>query len=48
MEGDAAIADYLAEWHARDYRALGYPVTWVPVLPPEERLAFVLERVSQF
>jgi predicted ATPase len=48
MEGDAAIAAYLAEWHARDYRALGYAITRVPVLPPQERLAFVLERASQF
>ncbi len=47
MKEDADIADYLDEWHARDYRALGYPVVRVPVLPPEERLAFVLERLSE-
>jgi predicted ATPase len=47
MEHDAVIADYLAEWHARDYGALGYDVVRVPMLPPRERLAFVLERLSQ-
>jgi predicted ATPase len=31
----------------RDYSALGYRVERVPVLPPEERLAFVLERLSE-
>jgi predicted ATPase len=31
----------------RDYSALGYDVVRVPVLPPEERLAFVLERLSE-
>ncbi len=30
-----------------DYSALGYEVVRVPVLSPEERLAFVLERVSE-
>ena len=43
---DDASADILDEWHARDYSALGYRVVRVPVLPPEERLAFVLERLS--
>lgn len=47
MENDAVIADYLDEWHARDYRALGYEVLRVPVLPPQERLAFVLDRLSE-
>ena len=37
----------LDEWLARDYSALGYSVVRVPVLPPEERLAFVLERLSE-
>jgi len=44
---DAAAADYLDEWHYRDYTALGYRVVRVPVLPPQERLAFVLERLSE-
>jgi predicted ATPase len=41
-----AIAGYLDEWHTRDYTDLGYNVIRVPVLPPDERLAFVLERVA--
>ena len=44
---DAAIADYLGEWITRDYSALGYDIVRVPVLAPEERLAFVLERLSE-
>jgi predicted ATPase len=32
---------------SRDYSALGYNIVRVPVLPPEERLAFVLERLSE-
>lgn len=30
----------------RDYNALGYNVVSVPVLPPDERLAFILQRLS--
>lgn len=45
-DDDAALAGYLDEWLARDYTALGYSVVRVPVLSPEERLAFVLERLS--
>jgi len=44
---DEAAASFLDEWHARDYGALGYGVVRVPVLPPQERLAFVLERLSE-
>ena len=47
VEEMVSIAGYLDEWHTRDYRALGYSVVRVPVLPPEERLAFVLERLSE-
>jgi len=43
---DEALACYLDKWLARDYSALGYRVVRVPVLPPEDRLAFVLERLS--
>jgi predicted ATPase len=43
---DDTSADYLDEWHYRDYTALGYRVVRVPVLPPQERLAFVLEILS--
>jgi predicted ATPase len=47
VEEIAVIADYLDEWHTRDYSDLGYRVVRVPVLSPEERLAFVLERLSE-
>jgi predicted ATPase len=47
VEEIVAIAGYLDEWHTRDYSALGYSVVRVPVLSPEERLAFVLERLSE-
>jgi predicted ATPase len=45
--GDDAYAEYFDSWMFRDYNALGYNVLRVPVLPPEERLAFVLERLSE-
>jgi predicted ATPase len=44
---DDVVADLLDEWLARDYSALGYHVVRVPVLSPQERLAFVLERLSE-
>jgi predicted ATPase len=47
VEEVAAIAAYLDEWLARDYSALGYRVVRVPALSPQERLAFVLERLSE-
>lgn len=40
---DNALQDFTEEWHTRDYSALGYSVVRVPVLPPEERLSFVLD-----
>jgi predicted ATPase len=46
-DADAAKVGYLNEWLARDYSALGYNVVKVPVLAPEERLAFVLESLSE-
>ncbi len=42
-----ALQDFTEEWHARDYSALGYSIVRVPVLPPEERLSFVLEVLSK-
>ena len=45
--GDDALADYLESWISRDYSTLGYNIVWVPVLPPEKRLAFVLESLSE-
>jgi predicted ATPase len=47
LESDADIADYLRVWHTRDYSAFGYRVVRVPALPPEERLEFILERLSE-
>jgi predicted ATPase len=43
---DAHLVGFLDQWHARDYSALGYDVVRVPVLTPQERLAFVLERLA--
>lgn len=43
----AADVSYIEERHIRDYRALGYDFVRVPALPPEERLAFVLKRLSE-
>ena len=44
---DDAYTGFLDEWLARDYSTLGYNVVRVPVLAPQERLAFVLERLSE-
>jgi predicted ATPase len=43
---DDTLQDFTEEWHIHDYSALGYSIVRVPVLPPEERLAFVLEVLS--
>ncbi len=45
--GDDETAAYFEAWMLRDYSALGYNVVRVPVLSPKERLAFVLERLSE-
>ncbi len=44
---DGVASDFLNEWLARDYSALGYDVVRVPVVSPEERLAFILDRLSR-
>jgi predicted ATPase len=44
---DEALAVFIDEWTRRDYDALGYSVVRVPVSPPQERLAFVLERLGE-
>lgn len=41
------IRNFLDECQMRDFQALGYNVVRVPVLPPEARLSFVLENLSQ-
>ena len=45
--GDDASAAYFDSWMERDYNALGYNVVRVPVLPPEERLAFIIDGLSE-
>ncbi len=42
-----ATAGLLDEWLGRDYSALGYSVVRVPVVSPKDRLALVLERLSE-
>ena len=44
--GDAYTV-LLDKWLHRDYSALGYRVIRVPVLPPQERLEFILEKVAE-
>jgi len=44
---DDETAAYFEAWMYRDYIALGYSVIRVPVLPLEERLGFVFERLSE-
>ena len=44
---DDVTAEFLDQWIPRGYSALGYDVLRVPVLPPEERLAFILERLPK-
>jgi len=44
---DVDIAGYLGDWTTRDYIALGYDVVKVPMLAPEERLAFILDKLSE-
>ena len=43
---DDMLQVFSEQWHVRDYTALGYGITRVPVLPPEERLAFVLRLLA--
>jgi predicted ATPase len=44
--GDAYTV-LLDKWLYRDYSALGYRVIRVPVLPPQERLEFILEKLAE-
>ncbi len=46
-DGDADKVGYLDEWLTRDYTALRYSIVRVPVLSLHERLAFVLDRLSE-
>ena len=44
---DDETAAFLESWMLRDYGVLGYEVIRVPVLPPEERLSFILKILSE-
>jgi predicted ATPase len=44
---DETYTRVLEDWLYRDYTALGYQVVGVPVLPPQERVEFVLENISE-
>jgi predicted ATPase len=44
---DNTASDFLDEWLARDYTTLGYRVERVPVLSPQARLNFILERLAE-
>jgi predicted ATPase len=44
---DDAYTVHLDKWLYRDYSALGYRVIRVPVLPPHERLEFILEKLAE-
>lgn len=44
---DDFIAAFLHQWTITDYLALGYNPIKVPVLPPEERIAFIFQHLSQ-
>lgn len=42
-----SFTSFLDKWHTQDYLALGYNVVRVPILSPEEWIAFVIERLSE-
>lgn len=44
---DDETAEYLESWMLRDYGALGYEVIRVPVISPEERFEFVIEKLIE-
>ena len=44
---DNAYTVLLDKWLYRDYTALGYHVIRVPVLPPQERIEFILEKLAE-
>lgn len=44
-EAEDTVA-FLDHWLEHDYRALGYPVTRVPILPVDQRIAFILSALD--
>jgi predicted ATPase len=45
--GDDISATYFDLWMERDYTALGYKIERVPVLLPDERLQYILDKLSE-
>lgn len=43
---DNQTSEFLDDWLFRDYSKIGYNVVRVPVLSPEERMAFILNKIS--
>ena len=43
---DTELVAFIDRWISRDCRLLGYEIIRVPVMSPEARLAFVLDRVA--
>ncbi len=43
---DAELTGFIHSWITTDFRSLGYEVIRVPVLPPEARLALVLDHLA--
>ena len=44
---DNLYTEILDEWLERDYCTLGYRVERVPVIPPQKRLAYILDRLPK-
>lgn len=44
---DDFSSDFIDQWLERDYSALGYHVVRVPVVPPEARVEFILDRLTE-
>jgi len=44
---DDEIAEFLHQWSQKDYIALGYNPIKVPVMPVEERLSFILGKLTE-
>jgi predicted ATPase len=44
---DDEAANFIDHWMQRDYTALGYNVKRVPLMQPEHRLNYILERIRE-
>jgi len=45
---DDECAEFHQFWLLKDYRAMGYNPIFVPILSPEERLKFILDKLSKY